>query len=661
MPRHTLARSAASICALIGALAQGPVIAQALAPAAAPIAAAPLPPVANTPYPGTLTLQVDASDLDRRIFRVKETIPAKPGPLTLLYPHWLPGTHAPTGNINQLAGLRITANGKPVEWRRDPVEVYAFRLVVPAGTGTLELDYQFLSPTSEEAGRVVATPEIVNLQWGAVLLYPAGHAVRSITVKPSVRLPDGFAYGSALDETRRNGSLVEFKPVDADTLVDSPIFAGKYLKRIDLDPEARTAGRVPVSISLVGDSASEIELKPEQIAAHRALVAQADKLFGARHFPRYEFLFSVSEHLSGIGLEHHASSENGARPGWFTDAKNSYGHDLLAHEYTHSWNGKFRRPADLWTPDFNTPMQGSLLWMYEGQTQFWGDVLAARSGLMPLADVREEIANVAASLTVQPGRAWRPLQDTTAEPVMGYRAGHHWPDWQRSADYYNEMVLVWLDADMLIREQSGGQRSLDDFARAFFGPTSQRAATETTPLTYTFDDIVAALNRVQPHDWNGFLRERLDAHEGGNLLGGLTRAGWRLGWTEKPSDYYKNVMIGFRHKSDDFYYSLGFDVGKEGQLKNLRWGGPAFNAGLSDAAQLLAVNGRSYTPERLAEAVTAAKTSGKETGKGPLLLLVKEGDVYRTVSVAYNGGLRYPVLERIEGTEDRLQLLLQPK
>jgi predicted metalloprotease with PDZ domain len=646
MNRSSFARSAASICALTGALAYGQ------APAAAAI-----PPAANTPYPGTLTLQVDASDLDRRIFRVKETIPVKPGPFTLVYPRWLPGNHAPTGRIGQLAGLKIMSGGAPVEWRRDPVEPFAFHLVVPPAANTLDVEFQFLSPTGEGSGRVVVTPEMLDLQWNAVLLLPAGHAVRGITVKPSLRLPDGFAAGTALDAAGQNGTRTDYKPVDADTLVDSPVFAGKYRKRFDLDPGAAGAGRPPVFLSVMADSPEELDIKPEQLAAHRSLVEQADKVFGARHYPRYEFLLAVSDQLGGIGLEHHGSSENSAQPGHFTTkAKNSYGRDLLAHEYTHSWNGKFRRPADLWTPDFQTPMQGSLLWMYEGQTQFWGDVLAARSGLMPLADVREELANIAASLGTRAGRDWRNLQDTTNEPIISERHGHNWVSWQRSAEYYDEMVLVWLEADMLIREQSSGQRSLDDFARAFFGPTSKRAPTETTPLTYTLDDIVAELNRVQPYDWAGFLRTRLDTHKNDTLLAGLTRSGWRLAWSEKPTEYYKNVMSGYRRKADDFYYSLGFDVEKEGKLKNLRWSSPAFDAGLNDAAQLLAVNNRAYTPERLAEAITAAKTN-----KVPLQLLVKEGEMFRTVPIAYAGGLRYPTLERIEGTEDRLQLVLQPK
>lgn len=662
-----LVRSAASICALIGALsgastsslahahARDTGTAQVSTPAPAHFAAA-IPPASSTPYPGTLTLRVDATDTERRIFRVSETLPVAPGPLTLYYPKWLPGNHAPNGKIKELAGLSIRANGRPVEWRRDPVEVYAFRLIVPNDARALDIEFQFLSPSDGEDSRVVVTPDMLNLQWNAVLLLPAGHAVRGISVQPSVKLPDGYQFGSALDIASQRGGSVQFKPVDADTLVDSPIFAGRYLKRFDLDPEARAAGRPPVSLNLVADSPEDLEMPPEQLAAHRALVAQADKLYGTRHYPRYEFLLAISDVLGGIGLEHHASSENSAHSGYFTtNVKNSYGRDLLAHEYTHSWNGKFRRPADLWAADFLTPEQGSLLWVYEGQTQFWGFVLAARSGLMPLADVREEFANDAAALLAQRGREWRNLQDTTTEPLVGTQGAQDWPSWQRSANYYDEMVLVWLEADMLIREKSNGTRSMDDFARAFFGPTPLRGATETTPLTYNFDDVVATLNRVQPHDWAGFLRERLDTHRPDTLLDGLTRAGWRLAWTEKPSDYYKNVMTGWRRKSDDFSYSLGFDVGKDNQLKNVRWGGPAFEAGLAPAAQLLAVNGRAYTSERLGAAITAAKSS-----HAPIQLLVKEGEVYRTVPIAYSGGLRYPTLERIPGTEDRLQLLLQP-
>jgi len=619
-------------------------------------ATAQTPPPRDTPYPGVLTLQVDATDLDRRIFRIRETVPVVPGPLRLYYPKWLPGNHGPTGRIGELGGLKISAGGQPIQWKRDPLDVYAFTLDVPAGASTLEIEFQQLSPADRESGRVVMTPEMLNVQWNAVLLYPAGHYDSRITVKPSLRLPEGWTFGSALEAASQKGTTTEFKPVSVETLIDSPVFAGKHMARIDLDPEAAANGRTPVFINVMADTPGDLTMTPEQLAAHRALVAQADKLFGARHYAHYDFLLAISGQLGWIGLEHHQSSENGVSPGWFTEWKpGAPGRDLLAHEYTHSWDGKFRRPADLWTPNTNTPMQDSLLWVYEGQTQFWGYVLAARSGLVPLADMRETLADGAAWLQAQKGRDWRNLQDTTNEAVMGdRREGHDWRDWQRGSDYYEEMVFVWLEADMLIRDASGGQRSLDDFARRFFGADAGRAASDFSPLTYRFDDVVAALNAVQPHDWARFLRERLDTHDGAGMLKGLERSGWRLGWSEEPTGVTKGFAAA-RH-FDDFSYSLGFDVGKENALRAVRWGSPAFTAGLSTSVQLVAVNGLAYKAERLKTAITEAKS-----GSAPIQLLVKDGDRYRSVSIAYQGGLRYPKLERIEGVEDRLTTVLTPR
>ena len=610
------------------------------------------PPPADTPYPGTLQLQVDATDLDHRIFRVHETVPVAPGPLTLYYPQWIPGEHAAHGHAAELAGLKISAGGQPVAWRRDPLDPYAFNLEVPPGAAALDLDFENLSPIDRESGRVVYTPEMLSVQWHAVLLYPAGHYDRGITVQPSLRLPDGWQFGTALETAETRGAVTSFKPVSVETLIDSPVFAGRYHARIDLDPDAPAQGRGPVVLDVFGDNPAEIATTPEQVAIHRALVTQADRLFGARHFARYDFLLSSSDHLGWIGLEHQQSSENGVTPGYFSDWAHSItGRDLLAHEYVHSWNGKFRRPADLWTPNTNTPMQDSLLWMYEGQTQFWGYVLAARSGLVPAAPMRDVLAQVAASSLAQRGRAWRNLQDTTQTDLMGDRHdGRYWPDWQRGVDYYDEMALVWLEADMLIRDESHGQRSLEDFARGFFGIEPGR----TAPLTYTFEDVVAALERVQHHDWAGFLRTRLDTHETGPQVQGLERAGWRLGWSETPNSAGK----GYAEKRhyDDFEYSLGLRVGHEGALELVRWGSPAFEAGLSTSVQLLAVNGIAYKAERLAAAITAAK--GTAT---PIELLVRDGDHYRSVSVRYAGGLRYPTLVRIEGVEDRLGVLLAPK
>ncbi len=622
------------------------------------LAAQPLPPVRTTPYPGVMTLEVDATDLDHKIFGVKQTVPVKPGPLTLYYPRWLPGTHSPTGNVSRLAGLRMSAGGKPLEWKRNTLDSHAFHVDVPAGAGTLQIEFQFLSSLDKGVGRVVVTPDILGLQWNNVLLYPAGHAASQISVKPRLTLPGGWGFGSALTPAERQGASVDFQPVSVETLVDSPLFAGRHYQQLDLDPGAREAGRPPVYLNVVADEAKQGVINAEPLAAHRALVTQADRVFGPRRFARYDFLLAVSEQFSGIGLEHHQSSENGVKGGYFTDwAKGSIGRDLLAHEYAHSWNGKFRRPSDLWTPHFNTPMQNSLLWIYEGQTQYWGAVLAARSGLVSQADARENLAITAAWLDARTGRVWRNLQDTTNEPILSTQGWRRdWRDWQRGGDYYDESRLIWLEADMLIRERSGGTRSLDDFARAFFGVEATRPAHDTRPVLYSFDDVVRALNRVQPHDWAAFLRQRLDTHEPAAPLAGITNSGWKLGWSEQPSDYVKAQEA--EDEATDFNYSLGLMVGKEGKLARVVWGSPAFQAGLTSGATLLAVNGHSYKAERLKDAITAAKGDDKSGGK--IELLVKVGDLYRTVPITWRGGLRYPKLERIEGSVDRLSLLFAP-
>ena len=609
-----------------------------------------IPPISTTPYPGTLSLQVDATDLDHKVFRVKESVPVKAGPLTLLYPQWLPGEHAPNGPIGQFAGLKVSASGQPLAWRRDPLDVYAFHIDVPQGVNKLDLEFQFLSPLSAAGGRIVMTREMLGLQWRSVLLYPAGFAATRINIQPSLRLPEGWSQGSALEVENKSGAVIDFKTVSVEKLVDSPVFAGLHMKRVDLDPEGKAAGRSAVFLNLMADRASDLEMKPEYLAVHQALVTQADRLFGTRHYAHYDFLLALSEEFSGIGLEHHESSENGVPPAYFTEwAKAAGARDLLAHEYAHSWNGKFRRPADLLTANFNTPMQDSLLWMYEGQTQYWGEVLAARSGLRSVVEARDRFAMHAAQLDTQAGRRWRNLQDTTHERIVeATRNRGDWRDWQRGDDYYAEMLLVWVEADMLIRELSSGARSLDDFARNFFGTEPGRVE----PLTYSFDTVVRELKRVQARDWAAFLRQRLDSP--GAPLAGLERAGWKLAWIEQPSEMFKGAEAYRKH--DDFGYSIGLSVGEGGKLDSVKWGGPAFEAGLSPNAILLAVNGRAYKAEVMKEALTAAKTSN-----APVQLLVREGDVFRTVPVVYSGGLRYPTLQRIEGTEDRLSVLLAPR
>ena len=603
-----------------------------------PEPAPPTPPIAaprDTPYPGAIRLAVDATDLDHRVFNVRETVPvAGPGPMTLLFPKWLPGNHSPSGPIDRFAGFVVHAGGRRLEWRRDPVDVTAFHIDVPAGATSVDLEFQHLSPTAPNQGRIEVTADMVNIEWNSVVLYPAGYYSRDITVDPSVRLPQGWGVGAALEPTGPAvAGVTTFKPVPLNTLVDSPILAGRYFQRLDLDP----GGVAPVHLDLVADKPEQLVVSPAQLQVHRNLVQQAYKLYGAHHYEHYDFLLSLSDHLGGNGLEHHQSSENGRGANYFTDyEKTPGGRDLLAHEYTHSWNGKFRRAADLYTPNFNVPMRDSLMWVYEGQTQYWGYILAARAGLWNRQQFLDELASTAATYDVRIGRSWRQMQDTTNDPIVANRRPEPWRSWQRSEDYYSEGQLIWLDADTLIRERTGGKKSLDDFARAFFGVENGSYIVKT----YTFDDVVGALNGVTPYDWATFLNTRLYGHGPGAPLDGIKRGGYALVYTDKPSEIWK--LAESERKYVDLTYSLGLTVGKEATLGDVLWDGPAFKAGLATGVQIVAVNGLAYDGDALKAAVTAAKATTT-----PIELLVKSEDRYRTVRIDYHGGLRYPHLEKV--------------
>jgi predicted metalloprotease with PDZ domain len=605
----------------------------------------PTPP-GDTPYPGTIVLSVDATDIAHRIFSVHEEIPVGAGELRLHYPQWLPGNHGPRGPVDQIGGLRFSVDGKSLPWRRDPLDMYSFLVDVPAGATTLAADFQFLSPLDSGQGRVVVTPEIIGLQWNTVALYPAGHSSDRIRVQASVTLPDQWQFGSALEVAGHSGARTEFKSASLETLIDSPLLAGKYFKRFDLDPDAKS----PVYLSVVADQAKELEATPEILAEHRRLVQQADKLFDSQHFAHYDFLLSISDRYASIGLEHLQSSENGVDPGYLTGPKDDSERDLLAHEFSHSWNGKFRRGADLATPNFNVPMQDSLLWVYEGQTQYWGKVLSARSGMNSVALARESLALVAASYAHREGRIWRNLLDTTNQPVISARRPQGWRSWQRGEDYYSEGQLIWLDADTLIREKSGDKKSLDDFARVFFGVADGR----TEVLPYVFDDVVAALNSVVAHDWKTFLRERLEGKRAEAPLDGLARGGWKLVYTDKSNAV--TAASDKERKSTDFIYSLGLTLDKDNRFGEVLWNGPAFKAGLAASMTLVGVNGMTGSGQALKDAVIDAKKTG-----APIVLLVNNQDHIDTVRIDYRGGLRYPHLERIKGTPDRLGAILAPR
>ena len=620
-------------------------------PAAAQVTSLPTAPVParqqvaprDIPYPGTIRLEIDATDVRRGIFNVVETVPVTGGrTLTLLYPEWLPGNHAPRGPINSIAGLTVTAGNRTLTWRRDPVDVYAFHVDVPAGVREVRVAFQHLSPTSGNQGRIVTTNNMLNLQWEKMSLYPEGYFVRRIPVQATATYPEGWNAATSLDVETRRGNRITYRTVPYETLVDSPVFAGRYYRREQLSEN--------VNLNIFADAPEDLAATPEQIAAHRRLVEQENKLFGAVHFDEYEFLLALTEELGGIGLEHLRSSENSQGRNYFTEwDRGSAGRDLLAHESTHSWDGKYRRPADLWTPDYRTPMQNSLLWVYEGQTQFWGNILSARSGMMPKEDVLSELARAAAYYDLQPGRTWRPLVDTTNDPIVQGRRPQPWGTYMRSEDYYTEGMLIWLEVDARIRQLTNGQKSIDDFARAFFGVNPGDQGINT----YTLNDVVATLNAVAPYDWGSYLRQRVE-RAGPAPLEWIQAGGYRLVYRDTPSAYFRSRERD--REVVDLTYSIGASFSNQGNVTGVQWNSPLFNEGVTLGSQVVAVNGRAWSADGLRNAIRDARG-----GREPIRLLIKKGDEYREVPLRYFEGLKYPALERVGTGPSGLDQLLAPK
>jgi predicted metalloprotease with PDZ domain len=606
-----------------------------------------IPAPRDIAFPGIIQLTVDASDVTRGIFRVRERVPvAGPGDLVMLYPKWIPGGHSPRGQINKVAGFRASANGRELSWVRDTLDVFGFHVAVPAGVSAVDVEFQYVSPTTADQGRIVTTPDMASIQWIANSMYPAGYYVRNIPVQASVIVPAGWSVASALrpSAAAAGGGRVDYPTTSYEVLVDSPLIAGAHYRRIPLSDD--------VAIDVIADTPEELAATPAQIAAHQRLVDQAVKLFGAEHYDHYDFLLTISDNLGGSGLEHHRSSEDGTKRGYFTDWDNKLGErNLLPHEYVHSWNGKYRRGADLWTPDYRTPMEGELMWMYEGQTQFWGYVLGARSGMLSKEDTLGALASIAATYSAAtPGRGWRPLIDTTNDPIIAQRAPQPWRSWQRSEDYYSEGLLIWTDVDRIIRQQSRGKRSLDDFARAFFGMRNR----DYGELTYRFEDIVATLDRVQPYDWAAYLRARVYDLAVQPPLEGITAGGYALAFTDQPTDWFKSSEK--RSKATDLTYSGGLVVGNDGKVTTVIWDSPAFNAGLTVGTEIVAVNGRKFDGDALKQAIRNAGGNGKAAE-----LLIKSGDLYRTARLDWHGGLRYPRLQKVGKGRGTLDALLAPR
>jgi predicted metalloprotease with PDZ domain len=598
-------------------------------------------------------LDVDLREAPKHIFHAKLTLPVKTGPLTLVYPKWIPGEHSPTGPVVDLVGLKITAAGKEILWRRDDVDMYAFHIDVPAGADTLDCTYDYLSPAEPTGSRErpSSTAKLAVLNWYMVTLYPLGPRTDDLIYVATVRLPTGWKYGTALPVAKETADSIEFAPASLTTMIDSPIIAGVYLRHIDLSP-----GQTPTHyIDVAADGPAPLEPTATEVQRLRQLVAETGVLFGARHYRRYDFLLTLSDRMPPDGVEHHESSDDRTEESYFLDPQLFETSELLPHEFTHSWNGKYRRPVGLATPDYQTPMKGDLLWVYEGLTQYYGVMLAARSGMMPLKMFREYLASTAAYLNDRPGRTWRDLQDTAIAAQILYSVSPEGSSRRRGVDYYDESTLIWLEADTIIRKQTNDKKSLDDFCRTFLG--GENTLPKVVP--YTFDVVIASMNEVLPYDWRAFFTERLRSHGPGAPLGGLENSGWRLAFTETPNEFEHVNEVSSQEVNLQF--SLGILVhapgGEDGdQIQDVIPDSPAANSGLAPGMRLVAVNGRKWSAEILRDAIKRAKG-----GTDAIDLLAQNGDFYHTYRIDYHGGERYPHLETVSGKADMLSEIAKMK
>ena len=596
----------------------------------------------------TVTISVDATSAPRKIFHASLKIPATPGDLTLYYPKWIPGEHAPDGPVVDLAGLKFRAGGKTLKWRRDLLDGFTIHVDVPAGESEVNAELDFLSPATFEGGFSAgssATDKLAVISWNQVLLYPKGWKSDDINYSASLKLPEGWKFGTPLPVANQSGNEIHFSTVSLTTLVDSPVITGEFLKVVPL------AQDTPTEMDIAADSAAALDAPQEVWDHYKSLVDQAQKLFGAHHYRDYHFLYTLSDHVAHFGLEHHESDDSRVDERSLVDeTSRKMSASLLPHEYVHSWNGKFRRPADLATPDYQQPMQDDLLWVYEGLTNYLGFVLTARSGLLTAEQDRDDLALTAAALDHLPGREWRNLQDTADAAPQLYFSPESWHSWRRGTDFYNEDTLNWLWVDVIIRQQTKGKKTIDDFCHLFHGAPS------TGPMVkpYTFDDVVNTLNQVTPYDWRGFWTERLTNHGPGAPLSGIEGSGWKLVYDETPSEMLNGTASMYH--SVPAASALGIDLHDDGAINDTTEGEPAAKAGIGPGMKLVAVNGRRFSPEILREAIKAAKDKSTM-----IELLVENTDYYKTYVISYHGGEQYPHLVRDESKPDLLNDILKAK
>ena len=602
-------------------------------------------------------LTADLRDHQRGIFHAHMQFPVQPGALTLGYPKWLPGEHGPSGALNQIVYLSFHAHGKELPWRRDDVEMYNFHLVIPPGVQTIEADLDFATADMDEgfSATVAASDRAAVLNWWQVVLFPVDKSADDIQVAADLKLPAGWKFGTALSVDRSSPGNVEFAPVSLRTLIDSPVLAGEYFRAIPL------GGRSPAELDLAGESEAAIAIKPDQVDHFRRLVAEAEALFGGAPYPHYHLLLCLSNPLAHYTLEHSASSDNRFIETALTDPEMlQTTASTIPHEYVHAWVGKARMPAGLATRNYQEPLKGELIWVYEGLTEYLGTLLTARSGFWTPEQFREAIALDAGEMATHPGRKWRSIQDTAIGVQLLNTAPSAWLTERRSTDFYPEGALIWMEADTLIRKRSGGARSLDDFCKAFLAP-----ALDGAPKPYTLDDVVAALDRVQPYDWKTFFAERLNSHSPQPPTAGILAAGWKLTYQPEPTSLIHHLELA--HKTDvlwplwnrlptvDARFSIGLMLAGDGTVIDTSRDMAAFEAGIAPGMRIVSVNGQPFAPEVLHRAIAA-------TANGQKLVLVREHNgVQATATLRYSDGERFPILVRDPSQEDLVPQITAPQ
>jgi predicted metalloprotease with PDZ domain len=604
-----------------------------------PALALTLPAFAQTP----IRITADLTEAPRKLYHAEIDLPVKAGPNSFTTPEWIPGNHRPTGPVEDITGVVFTADGKVLPWRRDDEDLYEYHVDVPKGVTNLHAHLDCIVTAR-------ADDKIAVLEWEKLLLYPSHIPVRDIAVQPSVIVPAGWGIGTALvptgayDPNAKVGGTTQFQPTTVEQLQDSPVIAGEYFHEFALAPDISPKHFIDV----VSDEPKDSNLRPDLLAEISNLVREADSAYASHHYNAYHFLLTLSDIAGGEGLEHGQSSDNGVGEKGFESQRGQLADaDLLAHEFTHSWNGKYRRPYNLYQDDFHKMQQGSLLWVYEGMTQYLGNVLAARSGLKSQAAYRDLLAYSAAQLDYKSGREWRPTEDTAIAASILRSNGPAWSNWRRGQDYYQEGELLWLDADTKIRELTDDKKSLTDFLHIFLGKGGN-----TGPLivTYTRAELIKDLNEVVKYDWAAFLHERVDLINVHADLDGITRGGYKLIYQDHPSESIAGMMNrGGRRGGGgpNVWYSLGLQIAGDGTIYDVRWGSLADKAKLAPGQKLIALNGKVFSGQELEEAITAAKT-----GTDPLHFLMQSQEYITPVTIDYHDGMKYPVMVRVEGTKD---------